>query len=442
MSRKMRIRAISFIVAGIIVIVGMWACELHNKNYYKQQLENEYTYALYELNAGLNNISIILEKSRYINDAALLSETASRLYSEAELAKTALSRLPIDVGVYGTVSRFLSQVGNYSLSIARSTIKGMEISKEQAENLALLSKTAATIAQTVGDTQLSVNNHEYWASELEDKLSSEEINGDTLDSSLSSLEENLTDFPTLIYDGPFSEHLLHREPLLLKEKEIVTRTEAEQRVRSVVPQTGHLSYRELTESEIAVHLFENEYVTVAVSQKGGYIVYLRANRTTGEARLSYSQALSKAKLFLNQLELASMKASYYFTDNGICVINFAAVQNDVVCYPDLVKVGVALDNGEIVFYESGGYIYNHTKREFAPIQYTEEQARQVINPALAPQSNGLAVIPTDGASEKLCYEFSCTTEEGKEILVYINAETLAEEQILILLKNDGGTLVK
>ena len=41
-----------------------------------------------------------------------------------------------------------------------------------------------------------------------------------------------------------------------------------------------------------------------------------------------------------------------------------------------------------------------------------------------------------------CYEFHCQAPDSTEILVYINPSTLEEEDILILLKSDGGTLVK
>ena len=54
----------------------------------------------------------------------------------------------------------------------------------------------------------------------------------------------------------------------------------------------------------------------------------------------------------------------------------------------------------------------------------------------------MALIPTDGGGEARCYEFVCEAEDGQEILVYINAVNLDEEDILILLKSDGGTLTK
>ena len=42
-----------------------------------------------------------------------------------------------------------------------------------------------------------------------------------------------------------------------------------------------------------------------------------------------------------------MKESYFSTNDGICTINFAYMEDDVVCYPDLIKVNVALDTGNV-----------------------------------------------------------------------------------------------
>ena len=57
-----------------------------------------------------------------------------------------------------------------------------------------------------------------------------------------------------------------------------------------------------------------------------------------------------------------MKESYYVINDGICTINYAYSQDGVTCYPDLVKVAVALDTGGVVEYNATGYIMNHTDR--------------------------------------------------------------------------------
>ena len=51
----------------------------------------------------------------------------------------------------------------------------------------------------------------------------------------------------------------------------------------------------------------------------------------------------------------------------------------------------------------------------------------------------LAVIPTPSNGEVLTYEFKGTIEDNT-FLIYINAETSKEENILILLKTEGGLL--
>ena len=55
------------------------------------------------------------------------------------------------------------------------------------------------------------------------------------------------------------------------------------------------------------------------------------------------------------------------------------------------------------------------------------------------QSEGLAIIPTEYKTEKLCYEFKGKVDD-KEFLVYINAETGEEEDILIIYNTPNGIL--
>ena len=50
------------------------------------------------------------------------------------------------------------------------------------------------------------------------------------------------------------------------------------------------------------------------------------------------------------------------------------------------------------------------------------------------------MIPTGGEHEVLCHEFKCETETGSHMLVYLNAATGQEENILLLLEDESGTL--
>ena len=111
----------------------------------------------------------------------------------------------------------------------------------------------------------------------------------------------------------------------------------------------------------------------------------------------------------------------------------------VVMYPDLIKVKVALDDGSILGIETTGYLNSHYTREILQNLITEEKAKEVINKELEILSTNLAMIPTEWKTEVLCWEFKGKVD-GNEFLVYINAETGKEEDILVIVNTPDGTL--
>ena len=68
------------------------------------------------------------------------------------------------------------------------------------------------------------------------------------------------------------------------------------------------------------------------------------------------------------------------------------MQDNVIMYPDLIKVKVALDNGEVLGIETTGYLNNHVEnRDISNIKITEEEAKKDLNTDLEIISSGLAV---------------------------------------------------
>jgi germination protein YpeB len=98
-----------------------------------------------------------------------------------------------------------------------------------------------------------------------------------------------------------------------------------------------------------------------------------------------------------------------------------------------------LDNGDVVGMESRGYIMSHTDRTLPTNLISEDIARGSINKHLAIDDVRLAIIPLDSKREVLCYEFRGSFN-NQNYLIYINAETGAEEKILLLMETDEGVL--
>ena len=135
-----------------------------------------------------------------------------------------------------------------------------------------------------------------------------------------------------------------------------------------------------------------------------------------------------------------MEQSYQIENGNTLIVNYAYTEQDVVCYTDLIKVYVALDNGKVIGFEAQGYVMHHTARTIPEAAVGKDEAQTKISPYLTVLSHQMAVIPTSGKNEIFCHEFKCENTDGSHYIVYINAETGREEKILILIEDETGTL--
>lgn len=436
-SKRTAIRIISFLIAAAVistVSIILLDCE---KEKYRQQVKYSYELALDELAESLNSINIALEKGAYATSANTLSSVSTQLTKAAGTAKSALSALPFSGSELATVNKLLSQVGDYTAVLARSAYSSKTIDAKDSENLLKLSDIAGTLHSAVTDIiNGSAQPGESMIGATADKLG--EIGAALLNS-----DEAITDYPTLIYDGPFSDHMLEGEAKLLKNQQKITREGARQVAALYLGiSADRIEDDGDEEGEMAAYGFKTGDTSIAITKRGGFCSYFRKDRTVGSENKNYDEAKNIALSYLEKLNLGEFEESYFITDEGLCVINFACKQDSVICYPDLVKVGVALDTGEILLFEGRSYIMNHHQRDLSEIEYSVEEARANVSPTLTIKSENIAIIPSDGNEERLCYEFVCKNENDEDILVYVNSATNEEENILIITHVDGGILAK
>lgn len=440
MSRRNVIRIVSFSLA-VALFCSIWAFKTHNENTsYLRQMENGYSYMLSSLSTATDNIAELLNKGRFVTTAEGMGEIAAKLLTEAEISKNSLSQLNAK-GELASLNKFYSQVGNYALTLSNN-LKDRKLSMEETANTELLSDIANRVAGVVSEAAENFNNSEYFLKEFGQKVENA-TEEKTLYGTLGVLEGELTDYPTLIYDGPYSDHLLTKEAEMLKDAAIADKEEALKTAarysRSSLPD---LEFAGETSGKIETYDFLGEGVSVSITKKGGYVLYFRKENEVKDIILSNEQARLKANAYLSDMGFSGMQETYYFEADGVCTVNFAFLDGKTLCYTDLIKVGVAMDTGDIVFYEAGGYLTNHKERAFPTAKYTEQEAQELISPKLTVRNTRLALIPTDAVEETRCYEFTCISGDNQEILVYINTADLSEEEILILKISDGGVLVK
>ena len=134
-----------------------------------------------------------------------------------------------------------------------------------------------------------------------------------------------------------------------------------------------------------------------------------------------------------------MEATYCSIMENVITVNYAYSQGGIIVYPDLVKVKLALDNGEVLGLEASGYLNSHEERKIENPIITIEQAKEKINSNLQIQSEGRAIIPTKWKTELVCYEFKGKIEDT-EFLIYVNCNTGKVEDILVVIDSENGEI--
>lgn len=439
---------LSVICVLLIVVVALGIILYSKQREYRQASENSYNMAFYELVDYVQNVETYLAKSLISSTSEHGAETLTNLWREANLAQSYLAQLPIESQELENTEKFLNQVSDYSYSLSRKNIYNEDLSEEDLKNLKELHSYSVELENTLNQLSDDLNTGRFSWGELTKKGTvafAQQVDNISKES-FSNLEENFHEYSGLIYDGAFSEHLTNNEKKGLTGDDIEeekAREIAENFVgKNKIKETSNLGFSEnatIPVYDFAITNHNDETINVSVSKKGGHIVYMNSNRAVNSEIISQEEADSKGKEYLESKGFKNMRETYYLKQEGIVTINYAATQDNVVMYPDLIKVKVALDNGEVLGIETTGYLNNHTQRDVTKVKITQEEAKKSLNKDLQIESEGLAVIPTEWQSEILCYEFKGKVED-REFLVYINSENGREEDVLIITNTPNGTL--
>ncbi|HYF93516.1 MAG TPA: germination protein YpeB [Symbiobacteriaceae bacterium] len=395
------------------------------------------------------------QNMRYLSDA----------HHHAAAAATNFTSLPLPAEVSASVGKFLQQTGDFAQSISRNEAAGRELEDQGRSELARLRTLSADLSAQLQEIAARYNQGGFrWSPPMQltwgnlvrgyqsavgkpatqDQAPSSMVAGgwDQVGSAMERL-------PVMIYDGPFSDHVNNRAPA--RQASPVSREEAERLMRRQVPNAE--TYRVAGVTDISGNLpgFSFQLAPTAagggaaytasadIARNGGFLIQLVNSRMVGNPTIDLERAKALGLEYLAAQGYAGMVPTYGQISEGTATIAYAYRENGVLIYPDQIKIKVALDNGEILAVDARQYLMSHHPRDIRPATITPDQAEEDIRPELTIDRTQLALIPSQsGTGEILTYEF--LTRFGEETyLVYVNAYTGQEEQILQQVQSDGGT---
>ena len=420
----------------IVTVFGIFQYKEASELRYLREIE--YNRVFSELTEYVDDLEISLLKGQIVTSPQQIAKLSSELYRQASGAKANLALLPMGGNQLEKTNEFLSQVGEYANSISFKMLRGEKMSEEEVQTLKNLANYAASLRNGFDRTLLGINDGRISFEEEKNRLVSA-INGSetVMTNELMAMEEEFHNYPSLIYDGPFSQHLTLKESVFTEGKPEITQKQAISLARKFIG-NGKCETTQVGGKLPAISV-KSENVTLEYTKNGGILLLLMKDRQPDEEKLGIDEAKKKAEAFLRENGFDSMKESYYDNREGSIIINYAYEQNGYTVFPDLVKVKVALDNGEILGFESRGYIMNHIYRNIPDPKITEKDALKNINPALKAERISMAVIPLESGGEACCYVIRGKVSE-KNFLVFVNTQTGYVEDMQILIETPGGIL--
>lgn len=376
------------------------------------------------------NLQKLLIASGAAQSAQLLGETALL----AQHVESGISRLPMRYETAQSAMKFAGQMGQYAMSLAsRMSAGSMLSSGDEAQLGSMLDACRA-----LNDHLLDVGKQLYTQPVEADGG----MDGDT---PASWAEEAIAgdsaiEYPSLIFDGPFSDGRQQGPPRGLT-GERVTRETARQAAARYAGVTPEL-VRDAADSGGMFEAFgftadtPQGRVNVQVTGVGGRLLWMMPETAQYEERVSREDCIKNAQVYLADMGFGPMEPCFIQQYDGMVVANFASVQDGVLLYPDQVKVQVSMESGTVVGAECSGYLTNHVHREGLTPEIAEEEARQMLSPRLSAGRGRLSVIPQEGG-ERLCWGFEGAFA-GSRYYAFVDALTGAAAEILQVAKTQDG----
>ena len=432
-----------FMTFGALIIFSL---EMTN-NFKRQKnlVQDEYNKSMYLAVSYINNVEVDLAKLLVTSTPKMSAVTLADIWKQANLAKECLEQIPVGQNSMANASKYLTQVSDFSYTLMKQNISDIKLTEEEYEKLKHIYEDSSKLSSKMSDIYDDLNAGRIKWDELE-KIGNEKLPDNDISNSISEVGKTFQNYEGLIYDGAFSDHLLSSEPKFLSQKEI-SEDDAKKYIEEVIlndEKIDKIEFKGESNGKIELYNFDvtldsKQKRTISITKNDCKLYLMIGDKKVKEQNISVDEAKKGGMEFLNKLGIDNMIETYYQKTENMIVINYAATQDGVILYPDLIKVKISLDDGKVYGVEAAGYIFNHTTRNNLKPSISQEKAKSILNSSLEIISSDMALIPTESNSEILTYEFKGKID-NREFLIYINADNAREEKVLLVIDNKNGVL--
>lgn len=418
---------------------------------YRNYLQAEYNKNMYQLINSVENIGNNLAKVPVLGSREQDLVVFDEIFRYSTVANDKLHSIPVSQDKLSATSKFLSQLGDFSYVLGNKVSRGGELSNSEVSQVENLKLQAYNLENQLKSVQNDINSGRVRWGEIRQKASGVLASTSTpsVSDEFKGIQKQAVQYPSLVYDGPFSDNNMNIKPRILSQNK-VSRAQAETVVKDAIgaKRIKRIEGKGDGKGTIPTYMFDvymsgrnknMEKITCEVSQNGGRMLSIIDNRVAGKATMDINTASQIGRKYLNRIGYKNMFPTYVLNYNNVAVISYVSSMNNMLIYPDMIKLKVSMDDGNVVGLEAEKYLRANYNRTIQTPQITEAKARERVGKRLSIKSVRTAIVPTETNKEVLCYEFS-GSYKGDDFIVYINANTGYETRILQIRNTPNGKL--
>ena len=443
-------KAVPILVVAVVSLVVILTCvliayyQIYNSG--KQNaniLEGVYASSYYSMVDNMNNLHVDVAKYSNLSTNQAKIATMTDIKGDCNYILAGLSVLPIDEENVISATRFFNQISGLCDAYTAQINKGENLTQEQE---LIFDKISLVLGEIKSNFNLQTESMVDGGFNFIDASIFNDEGVNELSLGMGNLTNSAIEYPSMIFDGPFSSALETKEIRGLSEKEI-TQEEAEKYLKEIVynnREDVEIFFDKTTNGDIDTFDFNVEVdgkkFYAQISKRGGLLITLSGYAEGGDAILNKENAIDVAEKFANRIGFENMQAVWTEINENVAYINLAPIESNVIMYPDLVKVKLDLTAKEIIGFEALNYVYNHVDRSFE-FNLSESDVESVLGFDYNIIKTSKAIIRLDGGKEVAVYEFVTEKIDGvyfyyvdanqKEIVKTLKLVTVKDVEKLI-----------
>ena len=437
-------KAVPILVVAVVSLLIILTCVLiayyqvySSSKQNANVLEGVYTSSYYSMVDNVNNLAVDLSKYSTLSTAKAKTSTIQDMMVDCNYILAGLSILPIDEENVVSSTKFFNQVNGLCeayLNILNEN-KNLTIDQEL-----MFDKIAIVVGKIKANFNKQNDGMYDTGFNFVDASIFDNTGMNELSAGMGDLTDSSIEYPSMIFDGPFSTALETKNVKGLP-KEEVSQEQALHYLKNTVYKNRdvEIGYIQETNGDIATFDYsikiDGKDFNAQVSKRGALLITISGYAEGGDPIMSKEQGLELAKTFANNIGFENMESVWVEVHENVAYINLAPVENNIIMYPDLVKVKVDLTAQEIIGFEAVNYALNHVDRNFE-FNASVDEAETLLGFDYNILETNKAVIRLESGKEIATYEFITERIDGT-YFYYIDANTLeiAKTMKLVSIKN-------